>query len=156
MFRKPVSRREMIKILAAAAGGLSAAAFLPARWLKPVVSAGVIPTHARASVCANTIDSYVMVAGGQGNSKHYTITSLTLPSPILQNQGAAAHVHVLGTDTITVLNGTGTFNGTLGSLNVVSFDAGHQIDYSGTSGGFTFTVSIEGVGGCWTGTFFPN
>ena len=44
-----MSRRQALKILLAASGGLTAAAFLPAKWLKPIVSAGVLPAHARAS-----------------------------------------------------------------------------------------------------------
>ena len=44
-----MSRRQALKVLLATTGGLTAAAFLPAKWLKPIVSAGVLPAHARAS-----------------------------------------------------------------------------------------------------------
>ncbi len=45
-----VSRRELLKVLAASGGGLIAAAFLPKRWLKPVIEAGVLPAHAQATL----------------------------------------------------------------------------------------------------------
>jgi hypothetical protein len=51
MTPKYVSRREMLKALLAAGGGLTAAAFLPARWIKPVVESGILPAHAATSVC---------------------------------------------------------------------------------------------------------
>ena len=44
-----LNRRELLKVLAAAGGGLAAAAFLPGKWLKPVVEAGVLPAHAQAT-----------------------------------------------------------------------------------------------------------
>ncbi len=50
--RPPLSRREMLKTLAAGSGALAAAAFLPERWVKPVVQTGVLPAHAQSSQCA--------------------------------------------------------------------------------------------------------
>ena len=44
-----MNRRELLKVLGAAGGGLAAAAFLPGKWLKPVVEAGVLPAHAQAT-----------------------------------------------------------------------------------------------------------
>jgi hypothetical protein len=44
-----LNRRELLKVLAAAGGGLVASAFLPGKWLKPVVEAGVLPAHAQAT-----------------------------------------------------------------------------------------------------------
>jgi hypothetical protein len=48
----PVSRRELLKALAAAGGALGVAAFLPGRWSRPLVEAGVLPAHAQGSLCA--------------------------------------------------------------------------------------------------------
>ena len=49
MASEKISRRKALKTLAVAASGLGAAAFLPAKWLKPVVQSGVLPAHAAAS-----------------------------------------------------------------------------------------------------------
>ena len=44
-----LSRRELLKVLAASGGALAAAAFLPGKWSKPLVQAGVLPAHAQAT-----------------------------------------------------------------------------------------------------------
>ncbi len=46
-----ISRRELLKVLTATGGGLLAAAFIPGKWLKPVIEAGVLPAHAQTSLC---------------------------------------------------------------------------------------------------------
>jgi hypothetical protein len=48
----PVSRRELLKALAASGIALTAVASLPARWVKPFVEAGLLPAHAQGSICA--------------------------------------------------------------------------------------------------------
>jgi hypothetical protein len=45
----PISRRNALKTILAAAGGLGAAAFLPESWARPVVRTGILPAHAQAS-----------------------------------------------------------------------------------------------------------
>lgn len=50
--RQELSRREVLKALAAGSGALAAAAFLPGRWAKPLVQTGVLPAHAQSSRCA--------------------------------------------------------------------------------------------------------
>jgi hypothetical protein len=62
-----INRREIIKVLVASGGALTAAAFLPGRWAKPIVGAGVLPAHAQAT-CGNltpviTQASAILVAG---------------------------------------------------------------------------------------------
>ncbi len=46
-----LNRRDILKVLAASGSGLLAAAFLPGKWLKPVIEAGVLPAHAQTSRC---------------------------------------------------------------------------------------------------------
>lgn len=44
-----VSRRQALKVILAAGGSITAAAFLPEKWLKPVIKTGVLPVHAQTS-----------------------------------------------------------------------------------------------------------
>ena len=45
-----LSRRELLKVLTAAGSAIGAAAFLPAKWSKPLVEAGVLPAHAQGTM----------------------------------------------------------------------------------------------------------
>jgi hypothetical protein len=49
-----LSRRELLKILAAAGVGTSAALFLPGQWATPVAQVGVLPAHAQVSAPSPT------------------------------------------------------------------------------------------------------
>jgi hypothetical protein len=44
-----LSRRDLVKFLAAAGGSLSASILLPGRWIKPEIASGVLPAHAQAT-----------------------------------------------------------------------------------------------------------
>jgi len=47
--RSSLSRRELLKVLAASSGALTLGAFLPQKWVKPVIQAGVVPAHAQGT-----------------------------------------------------------------------------------------------------------
>jgi hypothetical protein len=47
--QQELSRREVLKALAAIGGAAAASALLPERWVKPVVEAGVLPAHAQST-----------------------------------------------------------------------------------------------------------
>ena len=47
--QQELSRREVLKALAAIGGAAAASALLPERWVKPVVEAGVVPAHAQST-----------------------------------------------------------------------------------------------------------
>ena len=49
MSQKMISRRDALKIALAAGGGITAAAFLPQKWVDPMVKSGVLPVHAQTS-----------------------------------------------------------------------------------------------------------
>jgi len=56
-----LSRRELLKVLAAAGGAVGAAAFVPAKWSKPLVEAGVLPAHAQGTGDSELIISNLSV-----------------------------------------------------------------------------------------------
>ncbi len=80
--RPPLSRREMLKTLAAGSGAL-AAAFLPERWAKPVVQTGVLPAHA----------AKLAVRHQPGDRRHRNVRVPGRKSslPRLHSHGRAAH-----------------------------------------------------------------
>ncbi len=47
--KQKLSRREVLKALAAIGGAAAASALLPEKWIEPVVEAGVLPAHAQSS-----------------------------------------------------------------------------------------------------------
>jgi hypothetical protein len=49
MQTKLINRRTLLKGIVAGAGGIAASSFLPEKWVKPVISSGVLPVHAQAS-----------------------------------------------------------------------------------------------------------
>jgi hypothetical protein len=49
--KNSLSRRELLKALAAGGSALAAAAFLPDKWSSPEIQAGVLPAHAQATLC---------------------------------------------------------------------------------------------------------
>ena len=54
--RRAISRRELLKIIAATGGALAASTLLPGKWARPVVEAGVLPAHAQQSPPLGTGD----------------------------------------------------------------------------------------------------
>ena len=46
---EPLSRRELLKALAAAGGVLGARAIVPTQWMKPQIESGNLPPHAQTT-----------------------------------------------------------------------------------------------------------
>jgi hypothetical protein len=44
-----MTRRELLKLVAAGSGAVAAAAIVPEKWTRPLVKAGVLPVHAQTS-----------------------------------------------------------------------------------------------------------
>ena len=49
MTDKNLSRRDLLKALAATGGAITATTMLPEKWTQPVVDVGVLPAHAQTS-----------------------------------------------------------------------------------------------------------
>ena len=47
--KKTLSRRQLLKTLAATGGAVSASSLLPGKWVKPVVEVGLLPAHAQVT-----------------------------------------------------------------------------------------------------------
>ena len=176
--QRKLSRRHAIKAIGAALGA-GVLASLPARWLKPVVSSGVLPAHAAASLVhgtqtfstpSNTFTSFVVPAG---------VTSLTLDAYGAQG-GASSHGpnsaqggHISAVVTVTPGStlqvyvggkggdGTGAVGGA-GGANGGGDGAGGQVNGAGGGGGWSgvkfgaTVLVVAGGGGAGAGGLQPG
>lgn len=60
--KRTISRRKLLKALAAAGGAVAVTTLLPSKWAKPVVEVGVLPVHAQATAAAVPTDTPVPLA----------------------------------------------------------------------------------------------
>jgi len=174
MLQRPISRREMLKILLAAGGGLSAAAFLPAQWLKPMVSTGVLPAHARASapgciLIADADIAFEIRKSGPPPNAHWlelewlNLNDLTIPDgldvtwTLVSNPSGMISSTIPVTNASTVGDGGGTGSGETavnsggkgpGTVNLLD-----QSVYYTKAGTITVTFSVKGYSQCWTKNF---
>jgi len=111
MLSKKITRRQALKTLLAAGGGLTAAAFLPSKWIKPLVMSGVLPVHARAS--GYTSINPALAGDGAGNTNGH----------ILDDNGGFSYIYYkFGTPTIASSNITAQLIGPDVSGVVVKMD----------------------------------
>lgn len=59
-----MSRRRLLKAIAATGGAVAASTLLPGKWTKPVVEVGVLPLHAQVSPLLTISDFQVQSLGG--------------------------------------------------------------------------------------------
>jgi hypothetical protein len=148
MSDKQISRRELLKVLTAAAGGITATAFLPSGWIKPVVKSGVLPVHAQTSA-ASVACTQLSLFAAQGHvdtvDKKIVMQQVTLdPHPKL---GLTVKYVIKGAEGLSITSnatGSATVSDTDGQVDLTGTPSA---DYSGT-GFFTITYTITGVG-CW-------
>lgn len=99
-----ISRRQALKVLAAAGGAIAASTLIPSRWSKPVVEAGVLPAHAQ-QMSPITITFYDCLARdvqtGQGQ---------TYPDGILETWSYISPIHtdILLQRTVRLNSASGT------------------------------------------------
>jgi hypothetical protein len=117
-----LNRRELLKVLTAAGGAIGAAAFLPARWSKPLVEAGVLPAHAQGTMIPELTIS------------NLSVFSLDGVDPPNQPYGAYFHFN----DTLCQVNDSA-------KLYVSASPCGRTI-YNGQTLGSV--GGINGTGGC--------
>lgn len=83
MPNKEISRREALKQLFAAGGLVTAASFLPGKWVKPVIASGKLAPHAQASACPFDVPIYDW---NQGLTGWEEINSICLTEPPFEGQ----------------------------------------------------------------------
>jgi len=143
-----MSRRQALKAIAAAAGGLTAAAFIPAKWLKPVVDAGLLPVHASTSACHVIDPEGIQFSYGSGDGDDGTGTTLQINYAILAPPVPQDTPYTWA----AVGVGTGLTGTTSGSGKIIT---GSQaglgdtvLNYTST-GQIIITITVPGYG-CWT------
>ena len=83
MADKEINRREAIKQFLAAGGLVTAASFLPGKWIKPVIASGKLAPHAQASACPFDVPIYDWNSDRTGWTE---INSICLTEPPFEGQ----------------------------------------------------------------------
>jgi hypothetical protein len=151
-----ITRRKLLKLIAAGGGALAGLTLLPDKWVKPVLGSGVLPVHAASSTTSSpTISSssatYYTSAPFSGGQDLMVITK-SAPNTVALN----FHYHdPLGevdasTDIFATMSGN-DISGTLGSFagdgkdDTVSnyiFDMNSVTNY--VPGSYSFYISVGG------------
>lgn len=141
-----MDRRTFLKIAAAGSSALGVTAFVPEKWVKPLVRTGVLPAHAQASnqppTIANADLSYPNLTfdyndplGKVSGATYFDVVPDTdsVTPKAFQKTGLGRTLTSLG----AVITGTG-FTGTI-QLNVVT-------QYSLTLGSYIFAIADTATG----------
>jgi hypothetical protein len=92
-----VTRNHFLKILVAAGGAITASAFLPDKWIKPLVNVGVIPAHAQTSGLSIVGGSFtVTLLEGFESSKGRGLASLKKSNNPSYSTGAFVFIDTAG------------------------------------------------------------
>lgn len=155
-----LSRRRLLKAIAATGGAVAASTLLPGEWIKPVVEAGVLPVHAQVSGVAYTIVGVTDPAAGPqgfcGLPQPFLVVSATIsPTPpvgsivsftITTDCTLVSVPPPLSGSALTDASGTATFNKT---FTIIAYGAiPGTIVITFTFGASTFEATYTGVGIC--------
>ncbi len=139
--KQALNRREMLKALVAASGAIGVAAFLPAKWSKPAIEAGVIPAHAQSSQIPLTISNLEVDVPAQTPPDITGYGSFDWDDPLGEvscgDQISATIVGCAGSVTATC-SGVGNNVGGLSGYLEFSFDTECLIE-----GGETMCVTLK-------------
>ena len=148
---KNVSRRNLLKTLAAGGGAVAITTMLPGKWIKPIARIGVLPAHAQCSVPVHGEmtwdDTYI------GQDVEWTVPNCVYSITVL---AVGASGGTVNTTRGSVAGGLGgRVNTTLAVnpgqvLSILVGEAGGDIaisDTTGASGGSSGTIYSGGDGG---------
>jgi hypothetical protein len=109
-----ITRRQALKATVAAAGSMTAAAFVPARWTQPVVKSGVLPAHAAAST-GNTMAYLLSSTYTPPNNGYLDIVvfhGVIDGSPAFSNINGTCPTYVKGASVTMTVDPAGAITGT--------------------------------------------
>jgi hypothetical protein len=152
-----VTRKQFLKLLAAAGGATAAAAFLPGKWVKPIVKVGVLPAHAQSSDGVITITRLNINRGGivLNIQKGRGLASPVKYSPLSAAPNYHASFHyddtaggVTDSATLYLTADNGSHTLTLVDGKTFTFQGGHAGGDPSVGNGLFYFVVPEHFYGC--------
>jgi hypothetical protein len=143
MQQKLISRRQLLKILLAAGGGLTAAAFLPAQWLKPVVKAGVLPVHAQSSITLSACPQSLTLNPNYTDNNAGLVNNITIQVIPAPATGTPVSYTLLNILPVNKLSGALSASSTTDAGGIAHFSG--TVTYVGTPT-YSFTIRIVTLG----------
>ena len=123
-----ITRRQLIKILAAATG-TAVLSSVPNKWKTPVVEVGVLPAHAQGSLTAGTISGHVFL-GVPGDASPVANATVSVDGASLQSTPTGAN------GAYTILNvPAGTYNLSCSNVSQLYPNPDHLTGIVVTAGG---------------------
>jgi len=134
MSNKELSRRRLLKKLAAGSGALGAVSALPEKWRKPVVDSVILPAHAATTTAPASCNG--KIAGSWSVSAHsangvvnFTTTYVLSNNGTYTESGIAAGTWSLSGNTVTLTSSGGdTLTGAITPPNCNAMSGNGTVD----------------------------